>query len=109
LFSLVLKGPGPDGSGISRLSSFSRDPPALCGLRRGEIAALRWRSVDLDAGQLAVVASVEQTRAGCREKETKSGRARTVALSTTMIEELRRHRLEQVCYAGLAGGTLRAG
>src|SRR4029450_8653951 len=68
---------------------------ALCGLRRGEIAALRWRSVDLDAGQLAVVARVEQTKAGCREKETKSGRSRTVALSTTMIEELRRHRLEQ--------------
>ena len=28
---------------------------ALCGLRRGEITALRWRSVDLEAGQLAVV------------------------------------------------------
>jgi integrase len=68
---------------------------ALCGLRRGEIAALKWRSVDLDAGQLAVVASIEQTKAGCREKETKSGRDRTVALSTTMIEEPRRHRLEQ--------------
>jgi integrase len=68
---------------------------ALCGLRRGEIAALRWRSIDLDAGQLAVVASIEQTKAGCREKETKSGRSRTVALSTTMVEELRRHRLEQ--------------
>jgi integrase len=27
---------------------------ALCGLRRGEIAALRWRSVDIDTGQLAV-------------------------------------------------------
>jgi integrase len=68
---------------------------ALCGLRRGEIAALRWRNVDLDAGQLAVTASVEQTKAGCREKETKSGRARTVALSTTMIEELRSHRRRQ--------------
>jgi integrase len=68
---------------------------ALCGLRRGEIAALRWRNVDLDAGQLAVVASVEQTKTGCREKETKSGRVRTVALSTTMVEELRRHRFEQ--------------
>src|SRR6516165_5381516 len=67
----------------------------LCGLRRGEIAALKWRSVDLDAGQLAVVASIEQTKGGCREKETKSGRDRTVALSTTMIEEPRRHRLEQ--------------
>ena len=67
----------------------------LCGLRRGEIAALRWRNVDLDAGQLAVVASIEQTKTGCREKETKSGRARTVALSATVIEELRRQRLQQ--------------
>ncbi len=33
---------------------------ALCGLRRGEITALRWRSIDLDNGQLAVVASTEQ-------------------------------------------------
>jgi integrase len=68
---------------------------ALCGLRRGEIAALRWRNVDLDAGQLAVVASVEQTKSGCREKETKSGRARTVALSATMVEELRSCRRRQ--------------
>jgi integrase len=68
---------------------------ALCGLRRGEIAALRWRSVDLEAGQLAVVASTEQTKAGCREKETKSGRCRTIALPAMLIEELRRHRLEQ--------------
>jgi integrase len=67
----------------------------LCGLRRGEIAALRWRSVDLDTGQLMVVASIEQTRAGCREKETKSGRARTVALPATLTGELRRHRAKQ--------------
>jgi len=67
----------------------------LCGLRRGEIAALRWRSVDLDTGQLMVVASIEQTKAGCREKETKSGRARTVALPATLTEELRRHRAKQ--------------
>jgi integrase len=67
----------------------------LCGLRRGEIAALRWRSVDLDTGQLMVVASIEQTKAGCREKETKSGRSRAVALPATLIEELRRHRAKQ--------------
>ena len=64
----------------------------LCGLRRGEIAALRWRSIDLDAGQLAVVASIEQTKAGCREKETKSGRCRTIALPALLIDELRKHR-----------------
>src|SRR5262245_31726133 len=32
----------------------------MTGVRRGEIAALRWRSIDLDSGQLAVVASTEQ-------------------------------------------------
>src|SRR5215475_6569837 len=67
----------------------------LCGLRRGEIAALRWRSVDLDAGQLAVVASIEETKHACREKETKSGRARNVALPAMLVEELRRHRVKQ--------------
>jgi integrase len=68
---------------------------ALCGLRRGEIAALRWKPVDLEAGQLRVVASIEQTKAGCREKETKSGRDRVVALPAMLIAELRRHRAEQ--------------
>jgi integrase len=67
----------------------------LCGLRRGEIAALRWRSVDLETGQLRVVASIEQTKAGCREKETKSGRDRVIALPAMLVGELRRHRAEQ--------------
>jgi integrase len=38
----------------------------LWGLRRGEIAALRWRNVDLPGGKLAVVQSAEQTKAGVR-------------------------------------------
>jgi integrase len=67
----------------------------LCGMRRGEIAALRWRSLDLDAGQLAVVASTEQTKAGCREKDDKSGRCSTIALPALVVTELRRHRVEQ--------------
>lgn len=65
------------------------------GMRRGEIAALRWRSVDLDSAQLEVKVSAEQTRAGVREKETKSGRARTVTLTALAIEELRRHKVRQ--------------
>src|SRR5262249_54609022 len=43
----------------------------LCGLRRGEIAALRWRAVDLENGSLAVVESVEQMNSSTRLKETK--------------------------------------
>jgi integrase len=68
---------------------------ALCGLRRGEIAALRWRNVDLASGQLAVVQSAEQTRAGVRYKATKSGRGRTVALPATLVAELKAHRIQQ--------------
>jgi integrase len=67
----------------------------LCGLRRGEVTALRWRSVDLDRSQLSVTASTEQTAKGVREKETKSGKGRTVALPTLVLEELRTHRIGQ--------------
>jgi integrase len=69
---------------------------SLCGLRRGEITALRWKSVNLDNGRLAVIASTEQLDDGStREKEAKSGRARTVALPSLAVEELRRWRLAQ--------------
>lgn len=68
---------------------------SMCGLRRGEITALRWRSLDLDRSQLAVIASTEQTRAGIREKETKGSRCRTLHLPSFVVEELRRHRLAQ--------------
>jgi integrase len=68
----------------------------LCGMRRGEITAVRWRAIDLNNAQLAVVASTEQTDAGTiREKEAKSGRARTIALPQLAVEELRRWRLVQ--------------
>jgi len=67
----------------------------LCGLRRGEICALRWRHVDLAGAALAVVESAEQTKAGVRYKPPKSGRGRAVALSATVIDELRAHRLRQ--------------
>lgn len=52
---------------------------SMCGLRRGEIVAVRWKNVDLERAQVAVLASIEQTKAGCREKEVKGSRARTNA------------------------------
>lgn len=47
--------------------------------KRGEIAALKRRSVDLLAAQLSVSESVEQTSGGVRIKETKSGRSISVS------------------------------
>ncbi len=67
----------------------------LCGLRRGEIAALRWRNINLASAQLAVTESAEQTRAGIRYKQPKGGRSRTVALSPRVVNELRSHRIQQ--------------
>jgi len=67
----------------------------LCGLRRGEIAALRWRNINLDAAQLAVTESAEQTKAGVRYKKPKSGKGRTVALSARVVNELRARRVQQ--------------
>jgi len=75
----------------------------LCGLRRGEICALRWRSVDLNAGRLSVVASARAGHGGLLEKETKGGRGRAIALPPMLVTELRRHRTEQ------AQGLLRLG
>jgi integrase len=67
----------------------------MCGLRRGEIIALRWRHIDLQNGVVSVRESAEQTADGVRYKEPKSGKARTVALSSTVLVELRRHRAKQ--------------
>jgi integrase len=44
----------------------------LCGMRRGEIAALRWKNVNLSSGQLAVLESAEQM-GSVRYKTSKKG------------------------------------
>jgi integrase len=67
----------------------------MLGLRRGEIAALRWRHVDLDRRQAAVIESFEQTRQGVRLKAPKSGRGRKVALPSKVVAELRTWRARQ--------------
>jgi integrase len=67
----------------------------LCGMRRAEVAAVRWNRLDLDKGLLAVSTSIEQTYRGIREKPTKSGRGRSVVLPALAVEELRRHRIKQ--------------
>ena len=67
----------------------------LCGLRRGEICALRWVHVLWEHKSLSVVQSAEQTKAGIRYKPPKSGQGRNVHLSATMIEELEKWRARQ--------------
>jgi integrase len=67
----------------------------LCGLRRGEVLALRWEDVDFDRGVLMVRRSLEVTRAGLQLKETKTGGARAVAVPAQVLQLLRAHRRRQ--------------
>lgn len=67
----------------------------LCGMRRGEVAALRWKNLDLSTGQLAVLESAEQVGSKVRYKTPKNGKGRMLALSASLVDELRAHRLRQ--------------
>jgi integrase len=66
------------------------------GMRRGELLALRWNNVDLDAGRIQVERSLEQTKAGLRIKEpkTKHGR-RGIRVPPSVVAELRAHWTQQ--------------
>lgn len=63
------------------------------GARRGEIAALTWRDLDLDAATVRIERSLEQTKAGLRVKspKTRAGR-RSVSLPAFAVQALREHR-----------------
>jgi len=66
------------------------------GMRRGEILALRWGEVDLDQAKLTVTRTLEQTASGVRFKAPKTASSRReIELPGMVIEELRRHRLQQ--------------
>lgn len=64
------------------------------GARLGEMCALRWSDVDLDAGVVTIQRSIARTKGGIVAKSTKTERARTVALDAFSAAALREHRRE---------------
>lgn len=69
---------------------------ATAGLRRGEILALKWSNVDLNAGTVCVMHALEQTKAGgLRIKMPKSGAGRIIALPSMTVAALREHATAQ--------------
>jgi integrase len=68
---------------------------AMTGMRRGEVAAVRWKWVDLDASELTVVESIEQTNNAVAVKAPKNNRARVIAFGPTIVAVLRAHKAAQ--------------
>lgn len=52
------------------------------GMRRGEIAGLRWSDVDMDSGTIWVRNSIGADDLGCYEKPPKSNKPRDIAMTT---------------------------
>ena len=66
------------------------------GMRQGELLALRWRDVDLEASSLQVRATLQRSAEGLvfTEPKTKQSRRR-VMLTRLAVASLRKHRLAQ--------------
>jgi integrase len=87
---------------LAAISHTAMHVPAMlalwCGLRRGEVLALRWRDIDLDARRLTVSRSLEQVGREIAFKAPKGDRSRMVIMPAAVVEKLRAHRAEQAAF-----------
>ena len=73
------------------------------GMRRGELAGLRWRDVDLEVGRVSV--ALQRTTANYRIVlvEPKAGSRRTIAIAADVVTVLRAHAIAQATERSAAG------
>lgn len=77
---------------------------ATTGMRRGELAGVTWRALDLDGARLAIEQQLVPTRGGASFGPPKSRRSRrTIALDAETVAALRTHRDTQLVERALAG------
>ena len=65
---------------------------ALTGARRGELCALRWSDVDLEAGTVQIERAITVVAKTAYEGPTKTHQGRRIALDEVGVATLRRHR-----------------
>lgn len=94
----------PDPEAVATIIATAKDTPgylpiviaATTGMRRGEVAGLRWRDVDLERGVLAVTATLQRVDGELRLLDPKTPSARrSLSLTPFLVEVLRAHRKEQ--------------
>ena len=78
----------------------------VSGSRRGEMCALRWTDLDLTRGVMAIERSYSQTVKRRREKSTKSGQKRRVAIDPHTVELLAAYRAQSEADCAKLGVTL---
>jgi integrase len=77
---------------------------ATTGMRRGELAAVIWRALDLDGARLSIEQQLVPTGGGATFGPPKSARGRrTVALDPDTVTVLREHRASQILERDFAG------
>jgi integrase len=77
---------------------------ATTGMRRGELAGITWRCLDLEGARLSVEQQLVPTRGGVSLGPPKSSRSRrTVALDVETVAALREHREVQLAERAFAG------
>ena len=79
---------------------------ATTGMRRGEVAGLRWSDVDLEGGRISVVQThvIVNRRIVVSEPKTVKGR-RSIALDAATVASLRQFRVRQLEERLALGGT----
>lgn len=71
----------------------------FCGLRRGELIALRWTDIDFDAGTVDINKSTAIVGNKAHQKSTKNRSSeRTIAIPSHVLAMLRRYRIEYNTY-----------
>lgn len=70
---------------------------AVLGARRGELCALRWTDLDFDTATITVGRAISVGRQeGMAERQTKTGKVRTVGLDDATMHLLRAHRVRRL-------------
>jgi integrase len=110
----------PAATDVARLlaAAMAEDPElglflrlaVVLGARRGELVGLKWRDIDLAAGEVLIASSVARVAGRpLLDKDTKTHAKRRVAIGGETVELLRAHRLRQAEVALACGASLPPG
>jgi integrase len=82
---------------------------AYTGARRGEVLAVKWSDLDVDAGTVTIRESLSEPRSGLAFKRPKNGKVRTITIGTELAAILHTHKATQAEEQLLLGEAYKKG